>query len=109
MSTLPTYDLEVRAADQRRRLHGSIVEFKGQMRERLDLRKNAREHVRAASLAAGVFSFLIGYGLVGMFTRRPVLVIKARELPKEARRVVVMEREPRSKKRRKAIITEEAA
>jgi hypothetical protein len=69
MSDIPTYDLEVRAADERRRLHSSVVELKDRMRERLDLKRNAREYIGMASGAAAIVSMMVGYALTGMFTR----------------------------------------
>lgn len=69
MKTLATSDLEVRAADERRRLHSSVVELKDRMRERLDVKRNAREYVGVASATAGILAMLVGYGFAGMFTR----------------------------------------
>jgi hypothetical protein len=69
MRPLATSDLEVRAADERRRLHSSVVELKDRMRERLDVKRNAREYVGVASAAAGILAMLVGYGFAGMFTR----------------------------------------
>jgi|GraSoiStandDraft_60_1057301.scaffolds.fasta_scaffold3265326_1 hypothetical protein len=65
----PTYELEVRAAEQRKRLHDSVAELKTQVRDRLDVKKNAREHLGAAAGIASVMALLAGYGVAGMFTR----------------------------------------
>ncbi len=65
----PTYTLEVRAADQRRRLHSSVVELRSRVRERLDLKQNAREYLRPAAGVAAVLGLALGYGVTGMFTR----------------------------------------
>ena len=69
-STLPTYDLQLRAADERRRLHGSVSELKVRVREKMDVQRNAREHVMAGSAVAGFVSLIFGYTIAGMFTRR---------------------------------------
>jgi hypothetical protein len=68
-SNVPSYTLEARAADQRRRLHTSAVELRSVMREKLDVKRTARRYVPAASGAAALFAMLLGYGLTGMFTR----------------------------------------
>jgi hypothetical protein len=66
---LPTQVLEQRAAEQRRRLHNSVTELReqvrGTVREKLDVRKRAREYVWPAAGTAFLFSLLIGYGTAG--------------------------------------------
>jgi hypothetical protein len=69
MSTTPVYTLELRAADQRRELHGSILELKERLREKMDIKNNVRPHVPVLSGVAGVFGLLMGYGFAGVFTR----------------------------------------
>lgn len=69
-NTLPTDVLEARAADQRRKLHNSVVELKSQLRETLDVRKAARQYLWPASGAAALLGLVLGYSLTGMFTRR---------------------------------------
>ena len=50
-NSLPPEILEVRAAEQRRELHGSVEELRGVVRQRLDVKRNAREYlVPAATL-----------------------------------------------------------
>jgi hypothetical protein len=68
MSTLPSSDLEVRAADERRRLHSSIVEFKSRAREKLDVTQSARRHVLLGSGMAALVGLVLGYGFAGIFT-----------------------------------------
>ena len=68
--TLPTHELELRAADQRRRLHASVHELKDHVRESLDVKKQAREHVLLASGVAAAVAAAVGYGVAGMFTAR---------------------------------------
>ena len=68
MNTLPTSDLELRAADERRRLRSSVTELKERVREKMDIKKNARDHVGASSAIAAFVSMVFGYALTGMFT-----------------------------------------
>ena len=73
MSTLPIESLELRALEQRNRLHRTIKDLKTKVaaaREKLDMTKNAREHLLGASVAVSLIAFLSGYGLAGMFTDR---------------------------------------
>lgn len=70
MSTLPTSDLQLRAADQRRRLHGTIVELRQTVQQRLDVKAEARRHVGVSSGVAAFFSMFLGYGFAAMFTGR---------------------------------------
>jgi len=70
MTPLQTHELELRAADQRRRLHSSVHELKDRVRDSLDVKKNAREHVLLASGVAAVVAVAVGYGVAGMFTSR---------------------------------------
>jgi len=71
MKTLPVERLELRAMEQRARLHKTADELKTKItatRERFDIARNAREHLMGASLAVSLLGFLTGYGLAGMFT-----------------------------------------
>jgi hypothetical protein len=68
--TLPVDTLEVRAADQRRRLQSSVHQLKDRVREKLDVKRNVSHHVLLASAIAGAFSLALGYGFAGMFTRK---------------------------------------
>ena len=70
MNTLPAETLELRAADQRRRLENSVHELKDRVREKLDVKRNISHHVLLASAVAGLFSLSLGYGFTGMFTRK---------------------------------------
>lgn len=68
-SNIPTDLLELRAAEQRRRLHNSVAELRVQMREKLDLRRNARRYFWPASAVVGVCGLVLGYGFGGVLTR----------------------------------------
>lgn len=68
-SNIPTDLLELRAAEQRRRLHNSVAELRLRMREKLDLRRNARRYFWPASAVVGLCGLVLGYGFGGMLTR----------------------------------------
>jgi hypothetical protein len=70
MNRLPTDDLELRAADQRRQLQISINELRGRIQEKLDVKKGIRQHVLLASGFAAAISLVLGYGVSGIFLRR---------------------------------------
>ncbi len=65
---MPTDVLEVRAAEQRRRIHESVLELRSKLEEKLDVRKKATEYVWPASGAAAFLGLLFGYGIAGMFS-----------------------------------------
>ena len=68
MTPIPSYDLELKAADERRRLHTSVEELRTRLRDKVDVRKNAREHMAMACGVAVLFGLTIGYSLTGIFT-----------------------------------------
>lgn len=69
MSSLPLYELELRAADERRRLQNSVTELKSRVRENLDVTKAARKHVWWAGAGLAAVGLLSGYAITGLFTR----------------------------------------
>lgn len=69
MSSMPTYTLEIRAADQRRQIHSAVTELRSRIREKLDVKTNVRQHVPLISGIATVAGLLMGYGFAGIFTR----------------------------------------
>jgi hypothetical protein len=71
MSILPVESLELRALEQRNRLHKTATELRtkvSDVREKLDISKNAREHLIGASVIVSLLGFFSGYGLAGLFT-----------------------------------------
>ena len=73
MSSEPVENLELRAVEQRNRLHQTTSELKGKIaetREQLDPATNVRKHFAGVAAAAGALALLVGYGVAGMFTRR---------------------------------------
>jgi hypothetical protein len=73
MSAEPVENLELRAVEQRNRLHQTTSELKGKIaetREQLDPARNVREHFAGIAAASAALALLVGYGVAGMFTRR---------------------------------------
>jgi hypothetical protein len=66
---VPTDILEMRAAEQRRRIHDTVLALRQQVDEKLDLKKKAREYVVPASGVAAFLGLLFGYGFASMFSR----------------------------------------
>lgn len=69
MAELPSYDLELKAADERRRLHGTLAELRSRVYEELDVKKQVRQHLGAVCAVAALLSLGIGYSITGMFVR----------------------------------------
>ena len=69
MSELPSYDLELKAAEERRRLHGTLAELRSRVHEELDVKKRVREHLGAACGIAALLSLGVGYSVTGFFVR----------------------------------------
>lgn len=67
--SVPTDALELRAEEQRRRLHASVTELRTQVREKLDVKRNARQYVWPASGIVVLAGLVMGYGFAGFFTR----------------------------------------
>ncbi len=71
-SGLPTDILVQRAAEQRRRLHDSAAELRVTMKDRLDIRRNAkdytRRHLTPAAAAAAILGLALGWTIGGSFT-----------------------------------------
>lgn len=68
MSEQPIYELELRANDQRRRLQESVSDLREKVREELDWKRNARQHVWLASGVLAFVGLLSGYAVTGIFT-----------------------------------------
>jgi hypothetical protein len=69
MNAMPTEMLELRAAEERRRLHNSVTELRSQVREKLDPKKAARRYLLPATAAVTLVGLVMGYGVAGIFTR----------------------------------------
>jgi hypothetical protein len=66
---IPVDVLEKRAADQRRHLHGTVEDLRQSVKERLDVKRNIRNHLGLAVGAMSVLGLALGYSLTGIFTR----------------------------------------
>ena len=69
MSALPLENLELRALEERNRLHQRATELKTKIkdtREKLDPRKNAREHFIALAIVASALGLISGYAAAGL-------------------------------------------
>ena len=67
-SGLPVEVLEQRAAEQRQQLHHSVSELKDSVRERLDVKRNVREHLWGISGGLALVGLVVGYTVAGIFT-----------------------------------------
>ena len=65
---IPVDVLEKRAAEQRRQLHNSVIELRQSVRDRLDVKRNVREHLWSAAGALAVMGLVVGYAVAGVFT-----------------------------------------
>lgn len=63
MNSLPIYELELRATEERRRLQSSVTELKSRLRENLDVSKTARRHVWLAREILAALGLRSGYAL----------------------------------------------
>jgi hypothetical protein len=76
MAAMDTNQLELRAAEERLRLHKSVQELKGQLhektvdlRQKLDIKRNARQYFWPAAGGATVLGLLFGYGVAAVFVK----------------------------------------
>jgi len=69
MTELPSYDLELKAAEERRRIHGTLAELRSRVHQELDVKKRVREHLGATCAVAALLSLGLGYSATGLFVR----------------------------------------
>lgn len=67
-SSIPVDVLEKRAADQRRQLHNSVSELRQTVREKLDVKRNVREHVWPVAGVMALIGLVLGYTVAGVIT-----------------------------------------
>ena len=65
---IPVDVLEKRAADQRRQIHNSVVELRQSVQEKLDVKRNVRNHLGLVAGTLAVVGLALGYTLAGIFT-----------------------------------------
>jgi hypothetical protein len=66
---IPVDVLEKRAADERRQLHNSVQQLRESVHERLDVKRNVRNHLGIISGVMAVTGLILGYSVTGIFTR----------------------------------------
>jgi hypothetical protein len=66
---IPVEVLEKRAAEERRQLHNTVQELRETVHERLDLKRNVRNHLGTVSGVMALAGLALGYALAGVFTR----------------------------------------
>jgi hypothetical protein len=66
---LPAEVLEQRAVEQRRRLHDSVAELRSTVRQRLDVKRTAREHFWPVASVVSLAMLLLGYGMASILRR----------------------------------------
>jgi hypothetical protein len=69
MITDSSQALELRAAEQRKQLQSSVHDLKVAIRQKMDVKANAREYLLPASAIAFLFSLAAGYTLTDMGMR----------------------------------------
>jgi hypothetical protein len=66
---VPSNILELRAAEQRQRLHNVVADLRHTVAERTDVSKLARNHLWPATGIASLAGLIMGYGTAKIFTR----------------------------------------
>lgn len=66
---IPVDVLEKRAEDERRQLHNSVQQLRETVHERLDVKRNVRNHLGTICGAMAVIGLALGYTATGIFTR----------------------------------------
>lgn len=67
--TFPTSELELKAAEERRRLQASLQELNSRVRTKVDVNSAVRKHLILSSVAVGLLALLTGYSFGGLITR----------------------------------------
>ena len=67
-NAMPTELLEARAEAQRKQLHNSVADLRSAIRDKMDVKKAARQYLGPAAGAAAIFGLLLGYTSAGIFT-----------------------------------------
>jgi hypothetical protein len=65
---IPVDVLEKRASDERNHLHSTVLELRQTVHERLDVKRNVRNHLGTVSAALAVAGLALGYVVTGVFT-----------------------------------------
>lgn len=65
---IPVDELEKRAADERRQLHNSVLELRESVHDRLDVKRNVRNHLGTVAGVLAIAGLALGYIVTGVFT-----------------------------------------
>jgi hypothetical protein len=65
---IPVDILEKQAADERRQLHNSVLELRESVQDRLNVKRNVRNHLGTVAGVLAIAGLALGYGLTGIFT-----------------------------------------
>ena len=66
-SEIPIDVLEKKAAEQRRHLHDTVTELRQSVKEKLDVKRNVREHIWPATGVMALLGLALGYTITGVF------------------------------------------
>ena len=66
--SLPSYELELRASEQRKQIHLSLSELKGRLRERAALKPVLCRFLTEIAGTAALVGLMTGYGVGRVFT-----------------------------------------
>jgi hypothetical protein len=69
-NTVPPPVLEERVRAQRQQIHRTAEELRDTLRETMNVRRQAREHLLPAAGGVAFVALILGYSFAGMFTRR---------------------------------------
>ena len=69
MTALPDYDLQMKAAEERKRLHNSVAELRSRMHEDLNVEKLVRGRLAPICAVSAAFALGAGYLITGAFVR----------------------------------------
>jgi hypothetical protein len=69
MAELPSYDLQVKAAEERRRIHETVIELRSRVHEDLDIKKVVRAQLGTICAVSAALSLGLGYLITGAFVR----------------------------------------
>ena len=65
---IPVEILEKRAAEERRQLHNTVQELRETVHERLDVKRNVRNHFGTVASVLAITGLVLGYSVAGIFT-----------------------------------------
>jgi len=65
---IPVDVLEKRASDERLQLHNTVQELRHTVHERLDIKRNLRNHLGPVAAALAIAGLALGYAVTGVFT-----------------------------------------